>query len=314
MPDQLQNLLPNQNAPTGSASERKPTIRTMKSDLEELTQRTKRPPELAAAEEIVKKSQAYKLAIETENYRPSFAKNHGWPKGKILLPAISSIILLSILGVGFYLLPKGDSGTPAYQTSTPAALPLPQLFATETSETITIKTGDGAGLLKSLQELTKKEEREGTVKRVTVKISGEPTERLLGLRDFFETLKIEPPPRFVEHLETQTMIFVFYGSEGWRVGFAVKTKDINRALRDLFIWEPTLISSLGSLFFDSERDLTEGKFEDRIYRNIDWRFLKVSSQEDLGIAYTVFPANNILVLATSKAALETIINRLFDLR
>lgn len=306
--------MPNQNTPEDTAPEQKSAIRTMKSDLEELTQRTKRPPELAAAEEIVKKSQAYKLAIETENYRPSFTKNHGWPNRKILLLTVGSIILLTVVGVSFYILPKGGSGTPASPTPTPAALPLPQLFATETSETITIKTDDSAGLLRSLQELTKKEEREGTIKRVAVKISGEPRERLLGLTDFFETLKIEPPSRFVEHLETQMMIFVFYGSEGGRVGFAVKTKDINRALRDLFIWEPALISSLESLFFDRERDLTEGEFEDRIYRNIDWRFLKVSSREDLGIAYTVFPANNILVLTTSRGALEMVINRLFDLR
>lgn len=313
MPDQ-QNPSPDKNASSEPASERKSTIRTMKSDLEELTQKTKRPPELAAAEEIVKKSQAYKLAIETKDHYPSFAKNHGWPNRKCLLLSVGSVIVLTVLGVSFYILPKGGNGTSTPPTPTPAVVPLPQLFATETSETITIKTNDGAGLLRSLQKLTGKEEREGTIKRVAVKISGEPQERLLGLTDFFETLKIEPPAGFVEHMETQMMIFIFYDSTGGKIGFATKTKDINRALRDLFVWEPTIISSLGSLFFDSERDLTEGRFEDRIYRNIDWRFLKLSSKEDLGIAYTVFPANNILVLTTSRVALETVINRLFDLR
>lgn len=314
MPDQSQNPSPNQNVPQETATERNPTVRTMKSDLEELTGKTKRPPELAAAEEILKKSQAYKLAIETEGHRSSFAKNHEGGNKKRFILLAGAIILLLVLGAGFYLLMAGGNKESIPHTPTPAVAPLPQLFATETSETITIKTGDGPGLLRSLQELTDKEGREGTLKRVAIKISGGPTERLLGLTDFFETLGIEPPSGFVGHMETQIMIFVFYGSEGGRVGLAVKTNDINRALRDLFVWEPTMVSSLGSLLFDKERDLTEGKFEDRIYRNIDWRFLKLSSKEDLGIAYTVFPANNILILTTSKTALETIINRLFDLR
>ncbi len=303
MSDQLQNPSPNQNAPQRSEPERKPAIRTMKSDLEELTSRTKRPPALAIARELAKKPQIFRQTINT-----------GRQNKKRILLLTGTVLLFLALGGGAYLFLTSDRTAPVSDTPTHVTIQTPSLFATEAKETITIKTGDDVQLLRLLQESSEKEGREGTLKRVMVKINGGPEERLLGLADFFEILKIEPPSNFIEYMERQMTIFIFYGSEGGEIGFAVKTRDINRALRDLFVWEPAIISSFGFLFFDKEHDLTDSKFEDRIYRNIDWRFLKVSSQKDMGIAYTVFPANNILVLATSRMALETVINRLFDLR
>ena len=69
-----------------------------------------------------------------------------------------------------------------------------------------------------------------------------------------------------------------------------------------------------TLFFGDEIKPLTSNFEDRTYRNIDWRYIKLSQEKDVGFGYTVFSAGNILVVTTSKAAMEEAINRLFDAR
>ena len=83
---------------------------------------------------------------------------------------------------------------------------------------------------------------------------------------------------------------------------------------DFISWENSLLSDLQPLFFDQKPDVVIAPFEDRTYRNTDWRFLKLSSEKDIGIGYTIFPAGNILILTTGKEAMETTINRLFEKR
>jgi hypothetical protein len=65
------------------------------------------------------------------------------------------------------------------------------------------------------------------------------------------------------------------------------------------------------MFFDERTDTIVAPFEDRTYRNIDWRYLKLSQAKDLGIGYGVFPASNVLIFTTGKEGAETTINRLF---
>ncbi len=79
-------------------------------------------------------------------------------------------------------------------------------------------------------------------------------------------------------------------------------------------WEPGLLRTFTPFFFDEKVNSVIAPFEDRTYRNIDWRYLKLSQDKDLGIAHAVFPAGNILIITMSKEAMETTINRLFDAR
>ena len=83
-------------------------------------------------------------------------------------------------------------------------------------------------------------------------------------------------------------------------------------LRDFIQWEPLLPIAFRPFFFDEKPEGLIAPFQDRSYRNIDWRYIKLSEEEDLGIGYAIFPAKNLLVVATSKETMEIVINRLFE--
>jgi hypothetical protein len=121
-----------------------------------------------------------------------------------------------------------------------------------------------------------------------------------------------PPESFLKRLDPPFMTYVLASSDGTRLGLGVHTKDTNRTLRDMLDWEPKMMEDLRPLFFDKNITPVDLIFEGRSYRNIDWRYLKLSADTDIGIGYAVFPANNVLIITTSKGLMETVINRLFD--
>lgn len=200
--------------------------------------------------------------------------------------------------------------TPASARLTPPA----PFFAVESSRTISVEGADRPLFFRLLQDSLQELEREKTVKRIVVKIRETTGERFATPADFLRFLSATPPPLFLNQLDRTLMLFVFYEKSGPRIGFAAQTTDSGRTLSALFAWENTILSSLRPLFFNEELPgLTEEFiFEDRVYRNIDWRYLKLSQEKDLGVGYTIFPANNLLVVTMSKGLMETAINRLYD--
>lgn len=279
---------------------RSPAIRTMKSDLEDLFKNTK--PSLI---QMIGRTQE-RLPVATG--RPG--------KIRLILP-LSLLALLAVAGTAVFFYLGGDLKPPAdgmdsrtRERLTPAA----PYFATETSRTITVKKQDRSQFLRLMQDSYKETEREGTVKRIIMVLEDGPLERYATPADFFELWRIAAPGGLAERLDDNLMAFIYYGASGGRLGLAARTREPERAFANMLSWEPGLLTSITPLFFDERSDAVIAPFEDRTYRNIDWRYLKLSQERDLGIGYTVFPVGNIFILTTSKEAMETVINRLFDAR
>lgn len=188
--------------------------------------------------------------------------------------------------------------------------PVP-FFATESSRTITIK-GDANSFLQLMIDSYREPERLGTAKRIMIKIDDTKGERFADFTDFVNLYHMSPPRSLLDRLHSPIMTFFFAGGDGNRFGLAVKTKDPDRTFLDMLNWESSIFLDLQSLFFDQPPESSLSLFEDRTYRNIDWRYMKLSADKDFGIAYSVFPARNLLIITTSKELLETVINRLFD--
>lgn len=204
---------------------------------------------------------------------------------------------------------------PARQSQEIKRFPPPApLFTSDASRTITIAPGDAVRFKTLMEDSLREFEREGTVKRILVKVEDAIAERYLATAEFFQLYRIQPPTNVLSRLDSVLMTYVSYGPDGSRLGIAARTKDRDRTLRDLLEWEPGMANALRPLLFNEIVQSPIGSFEDRSYRNIDWRYLKLSPEEDVGIAYGVFPAGNILVITTSKTSMETTINRLFDAR
>lgn len=304
-------------SPQGSSdqTQRKPAIRTMRSDVEELTRSAVKPPAFSIAQNLAatpRTKTGATLSISSLNQGPPYVTTR--TVGFVLI----GVLLLLLLAAGGYFYDRGRKNQepqaiiPPPQGSQTSLQQTPIFFATESQTTIALTGNDRQGFLDALKNESSLPGRAGTVKRLTIKLQDGPQERLMTVADFLEILGAQPPSQFLDHMGLYPSFFIFYGPGGGRIGFVAKTRDGNRALRDLFLWENTLISSFKPLFFGEELDLGTNEFEDRIYKNIDWRFSGLSSKEDLGIGYTVFPAKNLLVITTGKEALETIISRLLN--
>lgn len=273
---------------------RKPAIRTMKSDAEELFKSSR--PSLMDMVTQETSSPAYPAARAVKHFSPLYF-------------ALGAIALV-IMGAGIYFIVL------------PPAAPLPQIklappspfFAVEASRTVTIDAKNRVGFLQVLEDSYREAERLETFKRIAVKMQDGPEERFLTMADLADLLRMSPPRALLERVSGPAMIFFQATEEGNRFGLAVKTSDPDRIFLDMLSWENSILVDLRNLFFDAQPESSIVPFEDRTYRNIDWRFQKLSTSIDLGIGYTVFPAKNLLVITTSRDSMETAINRLFDAR
>ncbi len=281
-------------------TERSPAIRTMKSDVEEFLKTTK--PSLVQI-----------IGQRAESLPTGPAKER---RPMVIVLALAA--LAAILGGAAFMALGGTrlwSSAPPTEEP-PAALRAtvapPPYFATETSRTISVSRQDRSQFVRLMEDSWREKEREGTIKRLIVKVQDGPQERFATPEDFFQLWRISPPTDLIRQLDPNLMVFIYYGSAGSRLGMAVRTREPERVFANLLSWEPSLIVSMAPLFFDSLPDALPGPFEDRAWRNIDWRYLKLSAEQDLGVGYAVFPVGQILVLTTSKEAMETVINRLFD--
>lgn len=293
MPEQLQNqnpeMLPKREE---KATFIKPSVRTMKSDVEVLLQTTK-----PSFTELV--------GMEIKQNKTNQTKEGGFKKNHL----IAGLILLILLsGAGIFLLASGKKTS----TEIPKLVPPAPIFAVETSRTVNIKMQDRTQFLRLMRDAFAEPDREGTIKRILIKVQDGPQERFVTPADFFTLYRITPPKKFFDYLNQQLMVFIYNKRGGNRIGIAIPTRSADRTLHTLLSWEPSLLRDLEPLFFGEKGEEVIAPFEDRTYRNVDWRYLKLSATRDLGIGYTIFPVGNILILTTGKEIMEMTINRLFE--
>ncbi|MDP3771751.1 MAG: hypothetical protein Q8Q94_00025 [bacterium] len=314
----------NQEAPPSEASpaervsstarEPKPAMRTMRSDMEGMFYANK-PPALIQFMHQGRED----TPLQTNGL---LLNQHKTRKRSFLIPLIVILTLGAGVVVGFFFFPQLAAKIPGLRhvvspnapiPRQPAVIPMP-FFATEGTEELAAPAGDRVILLELLDNLAKKSGRQGTIKRVLIKLTDERGEYYASLADLFDVERITPPPRFLDNTEGPLMTFFAATAEGERFGLVVRVTDSDRALQDLRVWETALGTNFQPLMFSSELTATTTSFTSGTYRNIDWRFLKRSVDQDLGVGYALFPARNYIILITSMRALETVIDRLFNAR
>lgn len=295
MPNQPQNSIP-LPAPQTTRPEidRKPAIRTMKSDIEEMFKTTK-PSLIKIVGQEVSRAEVRQEKKEQKKY--------------LAIVALGVAMLAILAGASYYFLPQEQEPATPVRVAPPAPF-----FATEASRTISVRVQDRTQFIRLLADSMQEREREGIIKRVILKIQDGSQERFAIFSDFFGLWRIAPPQDLLPQVEPPLMTFIYYGGDGARLGLAVKVRDLDRALAGMLQWESSLLRDVQPLFFDEKPETVLSSFEDRTYRNIDWRYLKLSRGKDFGIGYAVFPARSLLVITTSKEAMETAINRLFEAR
>ena len=288
----------------------KPAIRTMKTDIQGLFKDTK--PSLM------------QIIEHGGRAMPQDRLNGHRKRGFRFIHLVLIILFLSsAFGAAAYLFP-GIFPRAFPWASTPAEAPKPTfsaeptppnaIFATEKTVTLTV-TSDRTFFLDQVAALVGVTgEREGTIKRILIKLEGEPQSRYATPADTFNLWRVAPPARFLERLYPMLETVIYYDKEGGRFAMVLHTRDASRTLADFIAWERTMVPDLTPFLFSEAITATTTRFQDTMYRNIDWRFISLSHTEDLGIGYTIFPAQNYAVVTTGRRAMEAVIDRLYDAR
>lgn len=288
----------------------KPAIRTMKTDIQGLFKEAK--PSLM---QIIE--QEGRTMPQNGLHAP---RRHGF---RFIHLVLIIVFLSAAFGAAAYLFPgifprTFPWATTSTETPKPtfSAEPTPPnvIFATEKTVTLTV-TGDRMLFLDQVSALVGiTTEREGTIKRILIKLEGEPQSRYATPTDAFNLWRVVPPARFLERVNPTLETVIYHDKDGGRFAMILHTRDASRTLADFIAWERTMVPDLAPLLFDEIVTATTTTFQDTTYRNIDWRFISLSKTEDLGIGYTIFPAQNYVVITTGRRAMEGIIDRLYDAR
>lgn len=271
----------------------RPAIRTMQGDTETLVQRARTITQL-----IGRGVQEVRTTPDEPSSR--------WLS--ILAVLIPLLVGGGFAGWWFYLKPRVIPPPPPPEERSAT------FFAVERTIALTIDTHAYETFGEKLIEEAKQSERAGTVKAIAVSISDGDKKHFMTPAEFFEFLHINPPEDILLPLEGPIMLFVSATPEGPRMGLSFKTRDPDRTIKDLVQWEGNLDDDLSILFLGKTASSSAPRFEDRTFRNIDWRWRTLSANEDFGVGHMVFPVGNTVVITTSRDAMETVIARLFDAR
>lgn len=275
---------------------RKPSIRTMESDMENLFKNTK-PPLI----QMMGKDIAMKMRAESRHSQSSFFK-------KFL---IVFLLMVIIAGGGAFLFIQQNTTIPPSAPPPPAVVPPSPLFSVEDTTTVLGSFTNRALLLQRIGDAIQENNREGTFTHIPVEIAENTVKHWATFDDIIALYRFGPSPELIIASEGQAMLFSYHSSGGTHAGIAFRVRDLNRALRGALDWESSLLKDMTPLFFDEPIEPTVAPFESRTFRNIDWRFLSLSKEKDFGIAYMIFPAEQLFVLTTSQEGIETIISRLY---
>lgn len=273
---------------------KEPNIRTMKSDVSEFLASTK--PSL--------------IQMLTSQVEAERAPQEEYPKTASFMKTLGLLGILLALGAGGYL------GYRYFQPSEPgeAGTLIPQpFFSVDKSVTIEYR-GPAANLAGKIAENSRLAERQGTLKRLVVLgTSGDKSKAFqLNTEDFLKAAAIEMPPGISAALSNPTMPVYYWGKSGSRLALIIKTSDPERALEALLRGESGLAGQWANLFLGEMPTVRIVPFEDRVYKNINYRILPLDAERDLQIVYGIFAAKNYLIITTSEEAFKIILNRLFQ--
>lgn len=296
----------NQSEPISAKSKepKKPAIRTMESDIDRLFGETK--PSLI---QMMGKDDVASAIRQPVSMSTSWRT----PKNTFALLLLILIILVSGGTAGYLYLTRNSTPNNSPPKPSPAAsLAPPPLFTAERVHTAYGSLDNTTSLRQQIEDIVLAKEQEGTFTYVPIKLQEGIKERFATAKDFWGLYHANPPTNLLLSLDDDIMPFVYYSSDGPRFGFAFKSRDQERTLRGLLDWEPSLLRDMTPLFFKETPVIIVAPFENRTFRNIDWRFLSLSQTEDLGIAHSLFSSERIMIVVTSKEAMETIIYRLYE--
>ncbi|MBI3627422.1 MAG: hypothetical protein HY220_01545 [Candidatus Sungbacteria bacterium] len=274
-----------------------PGIRTMKSDISQFLKETK--PSLV---------QMLSSQVESERH-PKKRTNLNW--GRWIGIGLISLIMAGILVLAGYLIYQKIIAATGHEASAPVSLPF---FSIDRTSEISVTSDFNFNLISKIQDAALGDAPPGFLTRLVLidQRNGSPMGSLSGV-DFFKLVHINAPFGFLSALDGPIMPILFRSVTGKsQLGLIIKTTDASRALQALFSAEGHLAADWSGLFVSGQPPTSILPFQDRTYRNINYRILPLDAGGDIQLIYGLFPAKNYIIITTSEESFEIIISRLYQ--
>lgn len=277
--------MPPENQPS-----REPSIRTMRTDAEEVSRQQK-----TSFLDLFSKEQGSGKAPLRYNPVPQRSRNWGRIVGVIFFLLL---IVGGAAGAYWYFTKK----TPD-TTVKPAEIPRPFINSFETKK-ITTKMGDRTGMLLELERRL----AEGSVIGDYVYLPlyffdfGVP-EFFSKPKDFFDILRMTPPADFYDNISTRWNLYLYSSN----YVLVLETTDRMKTLGSMLRWEETIRDDFRPLIASTTPG--EHPFNDMIIKNVDVRIARLSDTSDSALSHAIV-LGKFLVIATSEKSLRATIDRL----
>jgi len=257
------------------------------------------------------------IQIEKERLETLIPKFHRKPSTlqKILVRVGMVLILFLFVGFFYWLLevrkvepPKEEELNNEEVISQEPEIIIPvSLISVDTIEILedsTIKTAST-----SLSEILGKKFDADTFVRILIENKAE--NKVLGLKEFFETFQVKFPEGFLEKLSNDFTLFIYSGKNSTRLGFAAEIKDETGLSQALNSWEPTMEQDTEKLFIilGKQEKSSVPYFRTASYKNTSFRYLSFLP-DNFGICYSLF--NNYFFWTTSGESMTKVLDKLIQ--
>lgn len=264
-----------------------PTIRTMRTDAEEVLQQKK-----TSFLELFSKDQETRY---DKGYRPTPIRQ----RSRIGIIFITALCLVAIGGgFAFYTYLKKQSATPP-----PPQLTIPRsVINPEKTTPLEIKENDRTGLLLALEKIQK--ERVASLEYHPFVLYDVAKPKYLGSpKDFFTTLRADIPGSLYQNISDS---WNFYSENGDFI-FLFRVKNRLDTLGIMLNWEEAMPQTFGPIVGASDTGVRE--FRDIIVKNVDARITLPDQNNQTMWGYSIV-LGKYLVITTSESALRNTIERI----
>ncbi len=253
-------------------------------------------PPLPPPPEIPKKEVPEKKISKISFKKPSFAQ-------KLWIRIVLTLLLVAVIaGIAtfwyWYLVVREAPLTPPV-TQEEVVIP-PALISTERTQTLEISSSIEIPLL--LSQIIKEDLGENQLTRILIKNTEE--NKILGLKEFFESFAVTSPQDFYEKTENNFTLFIYSSQGENRLGFIVETKEeLLSLLKD---WETTMEADFEDLFLVLGKtgpapisEFKEAGYEDEVFRYLSF------PSENFGVCWALVD-NYFILTSSGESILRTI--------
>jgi hypothetical protein len=199
------------------------------------------------------------------------------------------------------------------EIETPPIAEIPELVIPasliQIEETLTVKIADRSEIPAFIPQLL--EDDFGEANHVRILFENETENKIVGLRDFLETLEVVTPEGLLDGLSDDFTLFIYTKENETRLGFIARIEGADIESEENLAalarsWEKTMVNDTEKLFEALGKEKTDAilSFKDASYKDVPFRYLSFP-QGNFGICWAIYE-NKFLFTSSGESIMRSI--------